>query len=74
MAHTFSPVALCINLARALAFARLVKSLLYRLSPTDPLSLAAVGLFVSAIVLLSVWLPARRAARVDPSAALGVQY
>jgi putative ABC transport system permease protein len=65
---------LAAGVALSLAFARLVKSLLYRLSPTDPLSLAAVGLFVSAIVLLSVWLPARRAARVDPSAALRVQY
>ncbi len=65
---------LAAGVALSLAFARLMKSLLYRLSPTDPLSLAAVGLFVSAIVLLSVWLPARRAARVDPSVALRVQY
>ena len=65
---------LAVGVALSLASARLMKTLLYRLSPTDPLSLAAVGLFVSAIVLLSVWLPARRAARVDPSVALQVQY
>ena len=64
---------LAAGVAFSLAFARLMKTLLYRLSPTDPLSLSAVGLFVSAIVLLSVWLPARRAARVDPSVALRVQ-
>jgi len=62
------------GVALSLAFARLMKTMLYRLSPTDPLSLAAVGLLVSAIVLLSAWLPARRAARVDPSLALQSQY
>jgi putative ABC transport system permease protein len=65
---------LAAGVALSLASARLMKTLLYRLSPTDPLSLAAVGLFVSAIVLLSVWLPARRAARVEPSVALQLQY
>lgn len=65
---------LAAGLALSLACARLMKALLYHLSPSDPLSLAAVGLFVSAIVLLSVWLPAIRAARVDPSVALRVEY
>jgi len=65
---------LAAGVALSLAFARLMKTLLYRLSPTDPLSLAVVSLFVSAIVLLSVWLPAKRAARVDPSVALRVQH
>jgi putative ABC transport system permease protein len=60
--------------ALSFAFARSMKTLLYRLSPTDPLALAAVALFVSAIVLVSVWLPARRASRVDPSVALRVEY
>ena len=64
---------LAVGVALSVAFARLMKTLLYRLSPTDPLSFAAVGLFVSATVLLSVWLPARRAARVEPSVALQVQ-
>ena len=57
----------------ALALARLMKSLLYRLSPADPLSLAGVSLFVGGIVLLSMWLPARRAASVDPGMALRVE-
>jgi ABC-type lipoprotein release transport system permease subunit len=39
----------------------------------DPLSLAAAGVLLSVITVLSVWLPARRAARVDPGAALRVE-
>ena len=57
----------------ALAFARWMKSLLYQLSPMDPASLAAVGLLLCGITLLSVWLPARRAARVDPGTALRIE-
>ena len=63
---------LAVGIAVSLACARLMKSLLYRLSPMDPLSLAAAGLLLSVITVLSVWLPARRAARVDPGAALRV--
>jgi hypothetical protein len=40
-----------------------------RLSPVDPLSLAAAAALLSLVTELSVWLPARRAARADPSAA-----
>jgi putative ABC transport system permease protein len=61
------------GLAVSLACARLMKTLLYRLSPMDPLSLAAAGLLLAVITVLSVWLPARRAARVDPGAALRLE-
>jgi len=64
---------LAAGVAVSLACARLVKSLLYRISPMDPLSLAAAGAVLSVIAVLSVWLPARRAARVDPGAALRVE-
>jgi ABC-type antimicrobial peptide transport system permease subunit len=50
-----------------------MKSLLYRLSPMDPLSLAAAVVLLSMITVLFAWLPARRAARVDPGAALRVE-
>lgn len=59
--------------AVSLAFARWMKSVLYQVSPMDPVSLAAVGLLLCGITLLSVWLPARRAARVDPGLALRVE-
>jgi ABC-type antimicrobial peptide transport system permease subunit len=64
---------LAAGVAVSLACARLVKSVLYRISPMDPLSLAAAGAVLSVIAVLSVWLPARRAARVDPGAALRVE-
>jgi predicted permease len=64
---------LAVGIAVSLACARLMRSLLYHLSPMDPLSLAAAGVLLSVITVLSVWLPARRAARVDPGAALRVE-
>ena len=54
----------------AVAFARVMKTLVYRLSPADPVSIAAaVGLLV-VLAVVSAWLPARRAAGVDPAVAL----
>jgi len=64
---------LVVGVAGALACARLMQGLLYRLSPMDPLSLAAAAVLLILITVLSVWLPARRAARVDPGAALRVE-
>lgn len=53
-----------------IAFARLLRSLTYGVSVVDPLSLLlAVGVVV-AVASLATWLPARRAARIDPSEAL----
>jgi ABC-type antimicrobial peptide transport system permease subunit len=66
------PVAIgCIaGLAGSLAATRLVGSQLYGVSPTDPLTLGAVTILLLATALLACWLPARRAARVDPMEAL----
>lgn len=59
-----------LGLAGALAAGRLVESLLYAVSPTDPLVLAGVSaLLVLGILAASAW-PALRAARVSPMAAL----
>ena len=61
---------LAIGLAAALALAQFLRSLLFGISPSDPLTLAAVVLLLSAVALLATWIPARRAARVDPVVAL----
>jgi ABC-type antimicrobial peptide transport system permease subunit len=45
-------------------------SLLYEISPYDPLTLAVVALVVSAAATAACYLPARRAARIDPMTAL----
>src|SRR5262249_21271313 len=58
------------GLAAALALGRLVKSMLYGLSPNDPLSLAGAGLLLLAIAVSAAWIPAARASRIEPMEAL----
>ena len=54
----------------ALAVTQVMESLLFGLSPRDPVTLFAVSLLLAAVALLACWLPARRAIRVDPLLAL----
>jgi predicted permease len=54
----------------ALALARVLVSLMYNVSPADPLTFAAVGIGVIAIAMVACYLPARRATRASPMAAL----
>jgi putative ABC transport system permease protein len=59
-----------LGLAGAIALTRVLSSLLYDVTATDPLTLALVSLLLIAVALLASYLPARRAARVDPMEAL----
>jgi predicted permease len=59
-----------IGLAGALGASRLVAGLLYNASPLDPIAFTAVPLTLLGVAALAVYLPARRAARVDPIGAL----
>jgi putative ABC transport system permease protein len=59
-----------LGLLGALASGRLLESRLYQVSATDPLTLGAVATFFAAIAALACWIPARRAAKVDPIVAL----
>jgi ABC-type lipoprotein release transport system permease subunit len=54
----------------ALALGRVAQSLLFQVSPSDPLVLAAVAAMLLVVALLASFLPARRASRVDPVSAL----
>jgi predicted permease len=54
----------------ALTLARVMRSLVYNVSPADPLTFTAVALMVISIALLACWLPARRATKANPMAAL----
>ncbi|HSG49020.1 MAG TPA: ABC transporter permease [Longimicrobiales bacterium] len=59
-----------LGLAGALGLTRLMGSLLYGVSATDPLTFVAAPAALLAVSALAAWLPARRAARVDPMASL----
>jgi len=59
-----------IGLAGALGVTRFLRSMLYGVSPFDPVSFTAVTLVLTAIAFLASYVPARRAARVDPVDAL----
>ncbi|HEY4572494.1 MAG TPA: FtsX-like permease family protein, partial [Thermoanaerobaculia bacterium] len=61
---------LAVGLAGAAAAGRAVAGLLFGVSATDPATFAGVILVLAAAALLASWLPAKRAARVEPSRAL----
>ena len=59
-----------LGLAGALALTRFLSSLLYGVRPADPATFLAVSLLLLAVSLLACYIPARRAATVDPMIAL----
>jgi putative ABC transport system permease protein len=63
-------IGLTIGLAGALALTRLMTSLLFEVSPTDPATFGAVALCVIVATISACYIPARRATRVDPLVAL----
>ncbi|PYT16948.1 MAG: hypothetical protein DMG59_09015 [Acidobacteria bacterium] len=63
-------IGLFTGIAGALALTRLLGSLLYQVSPTDPFIFAAVAFGLTLVALIAMAIPARRATRVDPADAL----
>jgi putative ABC transport system permease protein len=63
-------VGLVIGLAGSFALMRVLKTLLFGVSAADPLTLTASALLLLMVALLACWIPARRAAKVDPMIAL----
>jgi len=59
-----------VGLAAALATSRLLRSLLYGVGAVDPVSYVGAAAILLAVAALAAWIPARRAARIDPMEAL----
>ena len=71
LALTFAGASL--GLAGAIALTRFLRALLFEVSPVDPVSFVAVTIVMVVVGLLACWIPARRAMRVGPAAALRVE-
>ncbi|HEX2442366.1 MAG TPA: FtsX-like permease family protein [Vicinamibacterales bacterium] len=65
-------IGVLIGVVLALLVTRLMRALLFGISPTDPLTYAAVVVGLSAVALFACWIPARRALKTDPVEALRV--
>jgi putative ABC transport system permease protein len=66
----FTLAGVAVGLIASLAVTRLLSSLLFGVSPTDPLIFVGISLLLSGTALAASLIPARRAARVDPMVAL----
>src|SRR5580658_1568354 len=58
------------GIAAALILSRVLRSFLFEVEPTDPVTLLSVGLLFAGVALSACWVPTRRAAKVDPLEAL----
>jgi ABC-type antimicrobial peptide transport system permease subunit len=67
---TLALVGAGIGLALAFSLTRVVKTLLFGISATDPLTFSAISILLVAVALLASYFPARRATKVDPMSAL----
>jgi ABC-type antimicrobial peptide transport system permease subunit len=63
-------IGICLGLVGATLIARSIASLLYGITPFDPATLVGVSLMLAAVALLASYIPAHRAASVDPMVAL----
>lgn len=67
---TLAVIGVALGTAGAYAVTRVLQSLLFSVSARDPLTFAAVAALLGGVAVLASWIPARRAARVDPLTAM----
>ena len=67
---TLTLIGVLLGLGGALTLTRLLQTLLFGVSANDPLTFTAITLLLTFVTLLACWIPARRAAKVDPITAL----
>jgi putative ABC transport system permease protein len=65
-----SAIGIAAGVLAPLALTRVMATILIGIKPTDPVTFAAIIVFFAAIATLAAWLPARRAASLDPTVAL----
>ena len=70
---TLAAIGVVVGLVGAFGITRVIQSLLYNVSTTDPISFLGVSIFLSVIAVLASYLPARRATTVDPIVALRME-
>jgi putative ABC transport system permease protein len=63
-------IGVVLGLGAALALTQLMKTLLFDVSPNDPLTFVVIALLLILVALVACWIPARRATKVDPMIAL----
>jgi putative ABC transport system permease protein len=67
---TLIVISIGIGLIGAVACTRVMRSLLFGVTPWDPITFVSIAALIAAVAFLACWLPARRAARIDPIQAL----
>ena len=63
-------IGLLVGLAGSLLLTRTMRSMLFEISPNDPLTIVGIAMLLLLIAMLASYIPARRATRVDPMIAL----
>ena len=63
-------IGMAVGLAAAFGLTRLLSSLLFGVKATDPMAFGAVALTLAAVACMAIYIPARRATRIDPVIAL----
>jgi putative ABC transport system permease protein len=67
---TLAAVGVVIGIVAALGVTQFIKTLLYNVTASDPLSFSVVAFFLGVVAIVASYVPARRAMRVDPIIAL----
>jgi ABC-type antimicrobial peptide transport system permease subunit len=67
---TLVAISIGIGLLSALACTRVMSSLLFGVTAWDPITFVSIAMLIAAVAFLACWLPARRAARINPIEAL----
>ena len=63
-------VGIAVGISGAFAVIRLLKSLIFGVSPTDPVTFFSVAVLLAGVAFVACWIPARRASRMNPMGAL----